>query len=73
MRIDLPAAARDSVRSITKQVSDALAAQNKAVMNSAEVTKQAFNAFNENTKSFAALNRDIMGYMMSVVEKRPRT
>jgi len=73
LRIDLPAAARDSVRSITKQVSDALAAQNKAVMNSAEVTKQAFNAFNENTKSFAALNRDIMGYMMSVVEKRPRT
>ncbi len=73
LRIDLPTAARDSVRSITKQVSDALAAQNKAVMNSAEVTKQAFNAFNENTKSFAALNRDIMGYMMSVVEKRPRT
>ena len=73
LRIDLPAAARDSVRSITKQVSDALAAQNRAVMNSAEVTKQAFNAFNENTKSFAALNRDIMGYMMSVVEKRPRT
>ncbi len=62
----------DSVRSITRQVSETLEAQNKAVMDSAEVTKQAFNAFNENTKSFASLNRNIMGYMMSVLEQRPK-
>ena len=71
LRVDVPDAALEAVRNITRQTSDALAAQNKAVTNSAEATKQAFNAFNENTKSFASLNRNIMGFMMSVLEKRP--
>ncbi len=73
LRVDVPEAAMDSVRTITKQISESLAAQNKAVMDSAEVTKQTFNAFNENTKSFASLNRNIMGFMMSVLEQRPKT
>ena len=72
LRVDVPEAAMESVRTITKQISETLAAQNKAVMDSSEVTTQAFNAFNENTKSFASLNRNIMGYMMSVLEPRPR-
>ena len=71
LKVDVPEAAIDAVRTITRQASDALAAQNKAVANSAEATKQAFNAFNENTKSFASLNRNIMGFMMSVLEKKP--
>jgi len=73
LRVNVPEAAMDAVRTITRQTSDAVAAQNKAVMNSAEVTKQAFNAFNENTKSFASLNRNIMGFIMSVLEQRPKT
>ena len=73
LRVDVPDAAMDAVRTITKQASDALEAQNKAVANSAEATRQAFNAFNENTKSFASLNRNIMGFMMSVLEKRPNS
>ena len=72
LRVDVPEATMDSVRTITRQASEALAAQNKAVMNSTEVTKQAFNAFNENTKSFASLNRNIMGFMMSVFEQRSK-
>jgi len=68
LRVDVPEAAMDSVRTITKQISESLAAQNKAVMDSAEVTKQTFNAFNENTKSFASLNRNIMGFMISVIK-----
>ncbi|MCH6586344.1 MAG: hypothetical protein IH792_04880 [Thaumarchaeota archaeon] len=73
LRVDVPVAAMDAVRTITRQTSDAVAAQNKAVMNSTEVTKQALNAFNENTKSFASLNRNIMGFIMSVLEQRPKT
>ncbi len=73
LKVDVPEATMDAVRTITRQTSDALAAQNKAVTNSSEATKQAFNAFNENTKSFASLNRNIMGFMMSVLEKRPTT
>jgi len=73
LKVDVPEAAIDAVRTITRQASEALEAQNKAVSNSAEATKQAFNAFNENTKSFASLNRNIMGFMMSVLEKRTTT
>ncbi len=73
LRVDVPEATMDAVRSITRQTSDALAAQNKAVTDSAQATKQAFNAFNENTKSFASLNKNIMGFMMSVLEKRPNS
>jgi hypothetical protein len=72
LKVDVPEAAMDSVRTITKQVSETLTAQNKSVMDSAEITKQAFDAFNENTKSFASLNRNIMGFMMSVLEQRPK-
>lgn len=72
LRVDVPDAAKESVRTITKQVSDAFTAQNKAVMNSSEITKQAFNAFNENTKLFASLNRNIMGFMMSVLEQKSK-
>ncbi len=73
LRVDVPEATMDAVRTITRQTSDALAAQNKAVTDSAQATKQAFNAFNENTKSFASLNKNIMGFMMSVLEKRPNS
>ena len=72
LRVDVPDATMDAVRIITKQASDALAAQNRAVTDTAEATRQAFNAFNENTKSFASLNRNIMGYMMSVLEQKPK-
>jgi hypothetical protein len=72
LRVDVPEATMDAVRTITRQTSEALTAQNKAVTNSAEATKQAFNAFNENTKTFASLNRNIMGFMMSVLEQRPK-
>jgi len=72
LRVDVPEATIDAVRTITRQTSDALAAQNKAVTNSSEATKQAFNAFNENTKSFASLNKNIMGFMMSVFEQRSK-
>ncbi len=72
LRVDVPEAAVEAVRTITRQATEALAAQNRAVMDSAEVTKQTFNAFNENTKSFASLNRNIMGFMMSVLEQRPK-
>lgn len=73
LRVDVPEATMDSVRTITKQVSDAFEAQNKAMANSAELSKQAFNVFNENTKLFASLNRNIMGFLASVLEQRTKT
>ena len=71
--VDVPEATLSAIRELTQQAIKAYEAQNKVVMDTAEATKQAFNAFNENTKSFASLNRNIMGFMMSVLEQRQKT
>ena len=67
--VDVPPATLNAIRELTQHASKAYEAQNKLVQDTAEATKQAFNAFNENTKSFASLNRDIMGFMMSSIKK----
>ena len=73
LKTDVPEDALKIIRNITEQAVQAYKAQNKIVMDVNEATKQAFSAFNENTKSFASLNRNIMGFMMSVFEKKSKT
>jgi len=73
LKTDVPEDTLKIIRNITEQAFQAYKAQNKIVMDAAEATKQAFNTFNENTKSFASLNRNIMGFMMSVFEKKSKT
>ncbi len=67
--VDVPEATLSAIREVTQQAIKAYEAQNKVVMNTAEATKQAFDAFNENTKSFASLNKNIMGFMMSAIQQ----
>ncbi len=71
--VDVPEATLSAIRELTQQAIKAYVAQNKVVMDSAEATKQAFNAFNENTKSFASLNRNIMGFLMSAIQQKSKT
>jgi len=71
--VDVPEATLSVIREVTQQAIKAYEAQNKVVMDSAEATKQAFNAFIENTKSFASLNRNIMGFMMSAIQQNSKT
>ena len=71
--VDVPEATLSAIRELTQQAIKAYEAQNKVVMDSAEATKQAFNAFNENTKSFASLNRNIMGFLMSAIQQKSKT
>ena len=71
--VDVPEATLSAIRELTQQAIKAYEAQNKVVMDTAEATKQAFNAFNENTKSFASLNRNIMGFLMSSIQQKSRT
>lgn len=73
LKTDVPEDVLKIIRDITEQAAQAYKAQNKIVMDVNEATKQAFSAFNENTKSFASLNRNIMGFMMSVFEKKSKT
>ena len=73
MKVDVPETTLKTVRDMTQQAIQVYEAQNKMIRDSAEVTKQAFNAFNQNSKSFASLNRDIMGFMMSAFQKNSKT
>jgi len=71
--VDVPEATLSAIREVTQQAIKAYEAQNKVVMDASEATKQAFNVFNENTKSFASLNRNIMGFMMSAIQQKSKT
>jgi len=69
-KMDVPESVLRTIRDITDISLQAYAQQNKINMNTTEATKQAFKTFNQNTKSFATLNREIMGYIMSVFEQK---
>jgi len=73
LHVEVPEATRNAVRDITQQAIEAYTSQNKIVRDTTEVTKQAFNAFNQNTKSLASLNRNIMGLMISLFEQKSNT
>ena len=70
---DAPEATMNAIREVTQQAIKAYENQNKAVMDTAEITKQSFTAFNENTKSIASLNRNIMGFIMSAMQQKSKT
>ncbi len=70
--VDVPEATLSAIREVTQQAIKAYEAQNKVVMDTAEATNQAFNAFTENTKSFASLNRNIMGFMISAIQQKSK-
>ncbi len=69
----VPEATLKTIRDITEQTLKAYETQNKIAVGSSEGTTEAFNAFNENTKSFASLNRNIMESMMSTFQQKSKT
>ncbi len=72
-KIEVPESVLKTIRDITDFSLEAYANQNKITTNTTEATKQAFKTFNQNTKSFATLNKEIMGYIMSVFEQKLNT
>jgi len=73
LNTDLPEATLKTIRDITEQAIKAYETQNKIALGTAEGTTEAFNAFNENTKSFASLNKNIMESMRSVSQQKSKT
>ncbi len=69
-KMDVPESVLKTIRDITDFSLQAYAQQNKINADTTEATKQAFKTFNQNTKSFATLNKEIMGYIMSVFEQK---
>ena len=72
-KTDVPESVLKTIRDITDISLQAYASQNKIATDTSEATKQAFKTFNQNTKSFATLNKEIMGYIMSVFEQKLNT
>ncbi len=72
-KTDVPDSVLKTIRDITDISLQAYAHQNKIAGDTSEATKQAFKTFNQNTKSFATLNKEIMGYIMSVFEQKINT
>ena len=72
-KTEVPESVLKTIRDITDISLQAYANQNKISVDTSEATKQAFKTFNQNTKSFATLNKEIMGYIMSVFEQKLNT
>lgn len=72
-KTEVPESVLKTIRDITNFSLQAYANQNKITTDTTEATKQAFKTFNQNTKSFATLNKEIIGYIMSVFEQKSNT
>ena len=66
---DVPEATLKTAREITEKAIKAYQTQNKLTETNTDIAKKTFQAFNDNTKSFASLNKEIMDSMMSVLQK----
>lgn len=73
LNTNVPEATLKTIRDITEQAIKAYEDQNKIALDATEETTKAFNVFNENTKSFASLNRNIMESMMSTFQQKSKT
>ncbi len=69
-KTEVPESVLKTIHDITDISLQAYTNQNKIASDTSEATKQAFKTFNQNTKSFATLNKEIMGYIMSVFEQK---
>ena len=70
LNADVPEATLKTAREITEKAIKAYQIQSKITVDSTDIAKKAFQAFNDNTKSFASLNKEIMDSMMSVIQKQ---
>ncbi len=70
LNADVPETTLKTAREITEKAIRAYQTQSKIQADSIDMAKKTFQAFNDNTKSFASLNKEIMDSMMSVIQKQ---
>ncbi len=61
--------AREAIQNMTEYAITAYQNQNKIAFNSVETSQKIFDVFNENTKIFASLNKNMMELMESGMNK----
>ncbi len=73
LQTPVPEATKNSIREFTEGVIKAYAAQNKVASDSADATNRAINALDENTKTFSALNKNMLDSMLLVINQQKKT
>ncbi len=73
LQTPVPQATKKSIRDFTEGVIKAYAAQNQIVSDAADATNRAIIAFDENAKAFAALNKNMLDSMLSVINQQKKT
>jgi hypothetical protein len=69
----VPQATTNSIRDFTERVIKAYAAQNEIAVDAADATNRTIHALDENTKAFAALNKNMLDSMLLVINQQEKT
>lgn len=72
VNFDSDDASGKAIQNMTEYAITSYRNQNKMALNTAETSQKIFDMFNENTKVFAALNKDMMEFMSSVMKPRAK-
>lgn len=67
---EVPEDTLENARQITEKAIQAYQTQNKIAATNTDMAKKTFEAFNQNAKSFATLNQEIMDSMISVLQQK---
>ncbi|QLH06328.1 hypothetical protein [Nitrosopumilus ureiphilus] len=62
-----------TIHEMTELSIQAYLQQNKIIFDTVVTTKQAFATFNDTTKSFTSMNKEIMEFLMSMYEEKLKT
>ncbi len=73
LQTPVPEATKNSIREFTEGVIKAYASQNEIVSDAADATNRAINALNDNTITFAALNKNMVDYMQLFINRHKKT
>ena len=70
MNVNVNEDSMKAIQNITEQAITAFQNQNKFALDSTEISKKIFDAFNENTKTIAALNKNMIELMLSAMNPK---
>jgi len=73
LQTPVPQATKKSIHEFTEGVIKAYAAQNEIAVDAADAANRAMNALDENTKAFAALNKNMLDSMLLVINQQEKT
>ena len=73
LQTPVPQATKNSIREFTEGVIKAYAAQNEIASDAADATNRAINVLHKNTTTFAALNKNMVDYMLLFINRHKKT